>query len=102
MKWVNEYNKSVYVFGLDGDSKRQPFGDILKLVPQCDEIIKLKALCVLCKDGTYGLFTHRLSSENTQIVIGSDNYISLCRFHYNRLNNSNSSNRLDSLDRLDN
>jgi thymidine kinase len=86
LKWVNIYKKSVYVFGLDGDFKRQPFGDILKLIPQCDEIVKLKALCVLCKNGNEGLFTHRLSQENEQIVIGNDNYISVCRYHYNNLN----------------
>lgn len=86
LKWVNEYKKSVYVFGLDGDFKRLPFGDILKLIPQCDEVVKLKALCVMCKDGTDGLFTHRLSKENEQIVIGNNNYVALCRKHFNELN----------------
>jgi thymidine kinase len=88
LKWVNEYNKSVYVFGLDGDFKRQPFGHILDLVPQCDEIVKLKALCVMCKDGTEGLFTHRITKECDQILIGNDNYISLCRYHYNKSNHN--------------
>lgn len=86
LKWVNIYKKSVYVFGLDGDFKRQPFGHILDLIPQCDEIVKLKALCVMCKDGTSGLFTHRVSGGNDQILIGNDNYVSLCRNHYNKLN----------------
>jgi thymidine kinase len=85
-KWVNEYKKSVCVFGLDGDFKREPFGDILKLIPQCNEVIKLKALCIPCKNGTEALFTHRLSSENEQVVIGNSNYIPVCRKHYNELN----------------
>lgn len=86
LTWVNFYKKSVYVFGLDGDFKRKPFGHILELIPQCDEIIKLKAFCVMCKDGTAGLFTHRMSGGDKQILIGSDNYVSLCRSHYNQLN----------------
>ncbi len=88
LRWVNEYKKYVYVFGLDGDFKREPFGDILKMIPQCDEIVKLKAFCAICKDGTEGLFTHRLTGGDKQILIGSDNYISLCRYHYNESNNS--------------
>jgi thymidine kinase len=86
LKWVNKMNKSVYVFGLDGDFKREPFGHILELIPQCDEIIKLKAFCIMCKDGTSGLFTHRVSGGNKQILIGNDIYISLCRTHYNEMN----------------
>lgn len=84
--WVNFYKKSVYVFGLDGDFKQKPFGDILKLIPYCDDIIKLKALCVLCKNGTDALFTHRLVGGNEQVLIGNDNYIAVCRNHYNELN----------------
>lgn len=86
LKWVNVYNKSVCVFGLDGDFKRNIFGHILDLIPQCDDIVKLKALCVMCKDGTEGLFTHRMTKESEQILIGNDIYVSLCRHHYNQLN----------------
>lgn len=93
--WVNFYKKSVYVFGLDGDFKREPFGHILELVPQCDEIVKLKAFCIMCKNSTFGLFTHRMSGGDKQIVIGCNNYVSLCRNHYNQLNQSNQLNQLN-------
>lgn len=86
LTWVNKYNKSVYVFGLDGDFKRELFGDVIKLIPHCDEIEKLKALCVMCKDGTEALFTHRLTGGEDQVLIGTDNYVALCRHHYNELN----------------
>ena len=43
-------NKIVIVAGLDGDSNREEFGDILKLIPKCDSVKKLHALCVKCKD----------------------------------------------------
>jgi len=86
LKWVDEYKKTVYVFGLDGDFKRQQFGKIIDLIPHCNDIVKLKALCSLCKDGTDALFTHRITHENNQVVIGFDNYIPLCRKHYNDIN----------------
>jgi len=79
---VNEKKKRVYVCGLDGDFKRKKFGPILDIIPLCDDVVKLKALCKNCifKDG---LFTFRLSKEKEQTVIGTDNYISLCRNCYN-------------------
>jgi thymidine kinase len=81
-KWCDEYKKNITIVGLDGDFKREPFGQILDLIPKCDNIIKLKALCALCNDDTEGLFTYRLSDENEQISIGVENYIPLCRYHY--------------------
>jgi thymidine kinase len=89
LTWVNKYKKSVYIYGLDGDFKRQSFGRIHELLPHCDNITKLKALCTMCNDGTEALFTHRISKENTQVVIGVDNYVPLCREHYNQLNDIN-------------
>ena len=80
-------NKEVFLCGLDGDFKRQEFGDILKLLPYCDEVEKLSSLCADCKDGTPAIFSHRISQETQQIVVGSSNYKPLCRkcyLHYNK------------------
>lgn len=79
---VNVYKKEVYVCGLDGDFKRQKFGKILDLIPNCDDVIKLKALCRNCCQND-ALFTFRLSNEKEQTVVGVDNYVSLCRGCYN-------------------
>ena len=38
-----ELGKSVIISGLDGDSDRKPFGQILNCIPLCDNVIKLKA-----------------------------------------------------------
>ena len=70
-------NKKVYVSGLDGDFQQQKFGHILDLIPICDKVTKLRAICHYCKD--YGIFTKRLSNETAQKVIGVDNYVSVCR-----------------------
>ena len=79
---VNMHKKRVYVCGLDGDYKRRKFGSILDIVPLCDEVVKLKAICKKCKRKP-GIFTHRLSNEQEQTVIGNNNYMSLCRNCYN-------------------
>jgi len=79
---VGDLKKSVYVCGLDGDFKRNRFGQILDLIPFCDKVEKLHALCSICKNGKPAIFSHRISREDSQIVIGSDNYMSLCRRCY--------------------
>jgi thymidine kinase len=74
--------KKVYVGGLDGDFRRNKFGQILDLIPYCDSVTKLKSLCGICRDGTTALFSLRLSEEKEQTVIGVDNYIPVCRKCY--------------------
>ena len=79
-------NKKVYICGLDGDFERKKFGTVLDLIPLCDKVTKLTSLCSLCKDGTPGIFSMRLTNEREQTVVGSDNYIPVCRKCYNNKN----------------
>jgi thymidine kinase len=83
-KWCEQYGKNIVVCGLDGDYKREMFGEILKLIPLADSVEKLNAFCARCADGTKAHFTHRCSKETDQIIIGSSNYISLCRSCYKK------------------
>jgi thymidine kinase len=82
VKWCEDYNKIITIISLDGDFQRNLFGQIYSLIPYCDKITKLTALCKLCGDGTEALFTCRISKENEQIIIGTNNYIPMCRKHY--------------------
>lgn len=75
-------NKKIYVSGLDGDFERKKFGQILDLIPLCDKVTKMTSLCSLCKNGTPGLFSMRLTKEKEQMLIGSSNYIPVCRICY--------------------
>jgi thymidine kinase len=75
-------NKRVYICGLDSDFERKKFGQILDLIPLCDKVSKLTSLCSQCKDGTPGIFSMRLTSERQQTLVGSDNYIPVCRKCY--------------------
>ena len=87
--WTEQFGKNIIVSGLDGDFKRRPFGKILDLIPYADSVTKLNAFCTVCSNGTPAYFTWRLSNEQDQIVIGSSNYIAVCREHYNKLSNNN-------------
>ena len=73
---VEKHNKIVHVGGLDGDFKRKPFGDMIKLIPICDKITK-KAICNVCADGTKAIFSHRITNEQSIKMIGSSNYPTL-------------------------
>jgi thymidine kinase len=82
-KVVDTFGKNVTVCGLDGDFNRNPFGEILDLIPLCDSIVKLKAYCKVCADRTLAPFTQRIDCKNDIIDIGgSDKYIPVCRKHY--------------------
>ena len=76
---VEKHNKKVFVCGLDSDFKRNKFGNWLDLIPLCDKIKKLKAICCQCKKN-YALFTHRIGNKLEQKLIGTECYIPLCRY----------------------
>ena len=75
-------NKKIYVVGLDGDFECKKFGQILDLIPLSDNVCKITSLCSLCKNGTRGIFSKRISLETEQTVIGSENYVPVCRKCY--------------------
>jgi thymidine kinase len=82
------YKKKIYICGLDGDFERKKFGQILNLIPLCDKVCKLNSLCSICKNGKKGIFSMRLTNETEQTVVGSDNYIPVCRECYDNKKNN--------------
>lgn len=73
--------KIVIVAGLDGNYKREPFGDMNKLVSIADDVVKLHALCTVCRDGTLAPFTMRVNKSDisTISVGGMGDYEGVCR-----------------------
>ena len=73
--------KIVIAAGLDGDYRREPFGDINRLVSIADEVVKLHALCSVCRDGTSAPFTMRVNkTESATISVGGmGDYEGVCR-----------------------
>lgn len=82
IKLVEDHKKIVHVCGLDGDFKRDAFGEILDLVPLCDDIVKKKSICSICENGTMALFSKRLINSKEIKVIGNDIYKPVCRKCY--------------------
>ena len=100
-QWVNQKGKHVVCAGLDGDAEMKPFGQILNLVPICDNIVKLKASCEWCRlqieeFHRVGLsmqplqdapFTRKkvvsTNGPDKQVEVGgADVYEPVCRYHH--------------------
>jgi thymidine kinase len=97
---VNKYKKCVYICGLDGDFKRELFGNWLDLIPLCDSVEKLHSFCSGCKRRP-ALFSHRITCEKEQKVIGSSSkYVPLCRKCYETENERKNKNN-DTINELE-
>lgn len=71
--WANK-GKIVEVCGLNGTFERQPFEIISKLIPLCDNITYMKAICI--KHGTDAIFSRRKINNTNTVVIGGNNIYS--------------------------
>jgi thymidine kinase len=81
--WCDNKNKIVIAAGLDGDFMKNPFGDVLKLIPHAEKVTKLSALCKRCGDGTLAHFSKRIvNSIETTLVGSEDVYEAVCRQHF--------------------
>lgn len=70
--------KIVVVSALDGTFERKPFGTILGLIPLAEDVVKLNAICNICKG--QAAFTKRTTNETeVEVIGGSDKYIATCR-----------------------
>lgn len=80
---VDKHGKHVVVVGLDGDTDKRPFGDVLSLMSHADSIEKKTALCRHCGDGTPAIFTRALVAHGAQVAVGgAEMYEPVCRRHY--------------------
>lgn len=93
--FVDSLGCHILVYGLDGDSKREKFGQILDLIPISDTVEKHNSYCKNCsgknseeKTIKKAIFSHcKKNRKSGQINIGSgDKYIALCRSCYLELN----------------
>lgn len=71
--------KIVIVTALDGTFERKPFGRILDLVPLAEDVVKLSAVCALCR--RKAAFSHRKRADITSVEVigGAELYQALCR-----------------------
>ena len=81
-KLLFEYNKIIYICGLDGDYKQEPFQNckLLDLIPYSSSVVKLTANCYSCKKKAP--FTKRIiNSTDIVLVGGSESYQPVCIDH---------------------
>lgn len=98
-RWVNEMHKVVICAGLDGDFRRKPFGDTLRLIPLADKVTKLTAVCHQCLIASMKKTTEiphtpavvkapftacivQNSGDSIKKIGGVETYSSVCRYHY--------------------
>jgi len=80
---MEQYGKTIIISGLDGDSDRKPFGQILQCIPLCDEVVKLNAMDMVDKDGTPAIFTKRIVKKEGQVLVGAtESYMAVSRKNY--------------------
>jgi len=86
LDWVENKRKIVIVAGLNGDFRREAFGQVGELVRYADSITKLFAYCVPCrKKGILrkAHFSKKIKSDSKQIEIGGkETYSPTCRECY--------------------
>lgn len=86
LKVVETEGKRLIVCGLNGDFKRELFGEIHLLVPLCDTILKLFPYCIFCRAENklnQALFSKRTCLSSDKVLIGgSESYIPVCRECY--------------------
>ena len=71
--------KTVIVAALDATFQREPFNDVLSLVPIAEQVTKLSAVCARCGDDA--AFTKRVNTESKRLELigGAECYAASCR-----------------------
>jgi thymidine kinase len=82
--WADELPIHIVVSGLDGTSNREPFGDMLRLIPHAEEVERLSAFCSVCLDGTVAVYSQYVAAFHKKDVLigGAESYRPVCRLHY--------------------
>lgn len=79
-EWANN-GLIVEACGLSGDFRREPFEQISRLIPICDDIQHVKAVCR--SSGQDAPFSKRISAEQEQEVVGGlEKYLAVSRYYY--------------------
>jgi thymidine kinase len=82
VRFMLDLNKSIYVYGLDGDRHQQPFGKICELIPLADSVEKKLAICNFCgKDAPFTISDKDdLPAQYDQCIPGGvEMYSAVCR-----------------------
>lgn len=79
-----DHKCDIYFGGLLATAENVTWPEAVKILPYCDEIIKLNAVCTNCgsEHGNYSLFK---GEKKEALVIGDNTYMAVCRKCYGLL-----------------
>lgn len=82
VKWGRDY-RNIVISALHATSECEMFESIIDIIPYCDKIIKLNAVCMSCGSDN-GNYTHYKAGNKIDKVAvgGTEEYTSLCRNCY--------------------
>ena len=85
--YVEQKNKHFIVVGLNGDFRRETFGQLLSLEPISDSYKKITGFCKICAEQgvrNKSIFTKKINGDfdQTTDVGGKDKYLPVCRKCY--------------------
>jgi thymidine kinase len=84
----------VIISSLQGTFQRGKWQNITELIPLCEKVKKLSAICKLCK--VNASFTFRTADKHCQNMIGgADMYMPLCRDCHGRESLFNATNKFE-------
>lgn len=71
--------KIVIISSLQGTFYRTTWKNVTELIPLCEEVVKLSAICQLCKEKKASFTFRTASAENQKLIGGAEMYMPLCR-----------------------
>lgn len=84
VKWSKMGTYHIIVSALHASSECEMFEEITKLIPYCEEIVKLNAVCTICGNDFASYSYYKLGNKDTKIKVGGDEvYTTLCAKCYN-------------------
>jgi thymidine kinase len=70
--------KIVIMSALSGTAFRKPFNDVLDLIPKCEKVKQLHAICKICfSQASFSLRT--TTDDAIELIGGQDMYMPVCR-----------------------
>lgn len=78
---ANEANKDLVFGGLLADANAKLWTEAAEILPYCDNVVKLLAICECC-GSEYANFSYKKGIEAGQIDVGDSKYKVLCRHCY--------------------
>ncbi|MBR3281038.1 MAG: thymidine kinase [Clostridia bacterium] len=83
VQMADEKDKVFFISGLDMTAEKKPFGHMPEILAVADHVEKCVAICNDCAEEN-AIYSYFLGKKDTDIVVGNNEYIPLCRKCYTK------------------